>query len=347
MTWDDRILTDRELREFLRPETTPPLAGLVEALVGYHKQAWPMLRDGYHAMERAALKRVDVDGSFVLVQHNPGRIRSTAARVDKESVAARDCFLCPDRLPPEEKGIAYGEEFILLCNPLPVLEQHLSVVHRDHVAQSIWNNFEVLLQLAFDLGRDYIALYNGPECGASAPDHLHFQVCRRSSLPIESALRATEEPPAETCDICDRQPRDDFELLTLGDGGRAAIVFQATIAQRLSTWLYETLGELARRSQRSEPMVNLLCTHDGKKWTAVLFPRVRHRPTCFYEDAPNQILISPGAIDMAGVLVVPHREHFERIGPDDVQTIFGEVSMAENEVNDVVERVCERAGIVE
>jgi hypothetical protein len=203
---------------------------------------------------------------------------------------------------------------------------------------------KLLPSLAFDLGPDFVVLYNGPECGASAPDHLHFQAARRAALPIEAALSSTEDPPVESCDICSRHPRDDFELFTMGDAGRTAIVFRATIAERLLAWLHETLAELGRRSNRPEPMVNILCSHDGNKWTAIVFPRIRHRPACYYADGDNQLLVSPGAIDMAGLIVVPRHEHFERIGPFDVQAIFTEVSMHEDEVNDVVERVCELAG---
>ena len=344
MNWETRIIDDRELGPFLQNNDSSVLAQRVSGLVEYQKATWRMLREGYDALEHAEMKQLNIDGSFVLVQHNPRRIRSTAARVDKTSVEQRACFLCPDKLPAEEKALLYGDEFLLLCNPLPVLYQHLSVVHRDHIDQRISNNIGLLLNLAADLGPEYVVLYNGPECGASAPDHLHFQACRRSALPIEAAMRATEDPPAESCDICDRQPRDDFELFTMGDGGRTAIVFRATIAERMSAWVYETLAELGRRSNRPEPMVNILCSHDGKKWTMIIFPRARHRPACYYAEGESQLLVSPGAIDMAGIIVVPHREHFDRIGPGEVQTIYSEVSLDEADVNDAIERVCELAG---
>ncbi|HEU4388644.1 MAG TPA: DUF4922 domain-containing protein [Blastocatellia bacterium] len=343
MSWETRIVYDRDLGPYLQADDSS-LATRVTGLVEHQKATWPMLREGYDALDHAEMKQLNVDGSFVLVQHNPRRIRSTAARVDRESVEQRGCFLCPDKLPAEEKALLYGDEFLLLCNPLPVLYQHLSVVHRDHVEQQVLTNIGLLLSLAADLGPQYLVLYNGPECGASAPDHLHFQACRRSALPIETALGSTEDPPAESCDICDRHPRDDFELFTMGDSGRTAIVFRATVAERMAAWVHETLAELGRRSNRLEPMVNILCSHDGEKWTVIIFPRARHRPACFYAEGDSQLLVSPGAIDMAGVIVVPHREHFDRIGPDEVQAIYSEVSMPEDEVNDAVERVCELAG---
>jgi hypothetical protein len=243
--------------------------------------------------------------------------------------------------------MAYGGDFVILCNPMPVLDRHLSIVHRDHIPQRFEGVAETLLALAYDLGPDWFALYNGPECGASAPDHLHLQACARSLAPIEKSLRAGDAPAGERCEICESGPRDEFELFTLTDCGRTAVVFRGNDPDPLSRWVYEVVAELGGGTSRPEPMINLIATHDGRLWTIFLFPRARHRPACFFAEGEQRLIVSPGAIDMAGVLVLPEREHFDRIDADLVQQIYSEVSLSEDLVNEAVERVCERSGIEE
>jgi hypothetical protein len=358
MRWEERIITAQELKPYLAapnlaaPNLAAPSGGSVikqvDALIEHQKQNWPMLAEGYAAFEAIETKRVQVDGSDVIVQHNPKRIRSTAARVDKASVGARACFLCSDSLPVEEKAIAYGDDLMILCNPFPILDRHLSIVHRDHTAQQIDGNLESLLQLARDLAPDYFVLYNGPQCGASAPDHLHFQACSRAGLPIE-ALLADDPPEAAHCDICATSASEGFELFTLTNGGRTVIVFRGNRADELAGWVYQTINELSRdsfgdnsfgdKSFGDEPMVNIISTYDKNQWTVYLFPRARHRPACYFAEGEERLLVSPGAIDMAGVIVVPERNHFERIGAKQVEAIYAEVSMGEDRVIEVVERV--------
>jgi hypothetical protein len=343
MRWEERIITAQELKPYLAAQNDSSVIEHVNALIEHQKQSWPMLAEGYAAFEAMETKRAQVDGSDVIVQHNPKRIRSTAARVDKESVGARACFLCSDSLPVEEKAIAYGDDLMILCNPFPILDRHLSIVHRDHTAQQIDDNLELMLQLARDLAPDYFVLYNGPQCGASAPDHLHFQACLRSGLPIE-ALLADDPSEAAHCDICATSASEGFELFTLTNGGRTVIVFRGNRGDELGGWVYQTINELSRdsfgnNSFGNEPMVNIISTYDKNQWTVYLFPRARHRPACFFAEGEERLLVSPGAIDMAGVIVVPERDHFERIGAEQVEAIYAEVSLGEDRVIEVVERV--------
>ena len=285
-------------------------------------------------------KRVRVEESEVVIQHNPRRVRSTAASVDKASVENRRCFLCAENLPPEEKGIAYGEDLIILCNPFPVLDRHLSIVHREHVPQQIAGNVEQLLSLAHDLGSSYFVLYNGPECGASAPDHLHFQACSRELLPIEDNLYDDEPVMVEDCNYCEETARNSFELFTLGGCGRSVVVFRGGNREEVAIWVYQVIKELTLQTDKDEPLINIICTYDPRVWTVYLFPRAKHRPASFYAEGEDRLVVSPGAIDMAGVVVVPEREHFERLDGERLASIFSEVSMNGTTVNDLVDSVC-------
>ncbi|HEX6739490.1 MAG TPA: DUF4922 domain-containing protein, partial [Vicinamibacteria bacterium] len=164
------------------------LPGLVAELLAQQRQAWPLLRDGYAAWARSQTRRVAVRSAEVVLQHNAGRLRNTTADVAAAAAGARPCFLCPQSLPPEEQGIAFGDELVILCNPYPILDRHLSITHREHRPQRLSGRLETMLTLAQALGPEFFVLYNGPRCGASAPDHLHFQACARALLPIARDL---------------------------------------------------------------------------------------------------------------------------------------------------------------
>lgn len=339
MNWDERIISEEELSHHMKDQSRRDLAARVEALIEQQRQAWPLLREGYEALALSETRRVPVEESEVVVQHNPKRIRSTAASVDKASISGRRCFLCPENLPPEEKGIKYGDDLIILCNPFPVLDRHLSIVDCRHVEQKIENRFEALLMLAADLGSSYFVLYNGPECGASAPDHFHLQACSRALLPIEDDIRAGEPEKIAHCSICEEAARDTSELFTLGNCGRSVIVLRGNDDNEIASWFESVLGELPRQSRVREPMLNVITTYEDGVWTVYLFPRSRHRPACFFAEGDDQLLVSPGAIDMAGVVVVPQHEHFLKIDGDRVAAIFAEVSCNEDDINEMLERM--------
>ena len=340
MNWDEKLISERELRAYQDEDSDQSLEARVAALVDQQNETWPLLREGIEAFAQIETKRVRVEESEVVIQHNPRRIRSTAAAVDQASVGNRRCFLCPEGLPPEEKGIGYGDDLVILCNPFPVLDRHLSMVHREHVPQQIEGNVEMLLSLAHDLGTSYFVLYNGPECGASAPDHLHFQACSRELLPIEENLYDDEPVMSEDCSYCEETARNSFELFTLGGCGRSVVVFRGGNRDEVAHWVYEVIKELAAQTDKTEPLINIICTYDPKLWTVYLFPRSKHRPSVFFAEGEQRLVVSPGAIDMAGVVVVPERDHFDKIDGERVAAIFSEVSMNGEIVNDLVDELC-------
>jgi hypothetical protein len=344
VNWDERIIREEELNRYLSEGVRAGFAARVEALMEQQRQTWPLLREGYEALALAETRRVRVVESEVVIQHNPRRIRSTAASVDKESIMGRRCFLCADNLPPEEKGIEYGGDLVILCNPFPVLDRHLSIVHRRHVEQKIDGYVEAMLSLASDLGPGYFILYNGPECGASAPDHFHLQACSRELLPIENDMTAAEPEQAAHCAACGGDAGGRFELFTLAGCGRSVVVFRGTDERELAEWFYRVLGRLPLGSGEAEPMVNVVTTCDEGVWTVYLFPRARHRPACFFAEGEDRLLVSPGAIDMAGVVVVPHREHYLKIDGERAAAIFAEVSRDEREINEMLEHMSGREG---
>lgn len=339
MNWDERIISREELSRYLNGAVRRNLVAQVSAMIEQQYATWPLLREGYDALAHIETKRITVADSEVVVQHNPKRIRSTAAAVDKTSVDKRPCFLCAENLPVEEKGIAYGSELVILCNPFPILDKHLSIVHRRHIEQKIDGNIETLLAMAADLAPDYFVLYNGPRCGASAPDHLHFQACSRELLPVEQELKSGDPAEEAHCSVCEETRRDSFELFSLEGYGRSVIVFRGGNAEEIALWFYRVLDELPRDGQAAEPMMNIICTYESETYTLYVFPRTRHRPSYFFAEGDERLLVSPGAIDMAGVVVVPEREHFAKLGREQMEAIYSEVSFSDAAVGEILERV--------
>src|SRR6185295_5196739 len=340
MSWDEHIIEISELSAYLDGDASSDLDSLALALIEHQLANWPLLAEGSAAFQEIETKTVRVEETEVVIQHNPRRIRSTAAEIDKAKVSGRPCFLCAANLPEEEKGIAYGDDLVILCNPFPILDRHLSIVHREHIEQKIEGNVETLLDLARDFGPDFFALYNGPECGASAPDHLHFQVCSRELLPIEEHVFDEEPQLADDCSYFEETARNSFELFTLGGCGRSVVVFRGGNRSELARWVYAVLYELGQTTDRAEPLVNIVCVYDTKLWTVYLFPRAKHRPAAFYAEGENRLNVSPGAIDMAGVVVVPERAHFDKIDGERITGIFAEVTMNRDVLNELIDDMC-------
>ncbi len=155
----------------------------IDRLIEEQAASWPMLARGMEGLRHALTKPVDVNGFRIQVRHLPHRIVSTTANVDPDSVAKRPCFLCPSNLPPEEEGLEFNDDYTIYCNPFPILEKHLTIVHRHHRPQRIAGQIENMLALAEALP-GFFVIYNGARCGASAPDHLHFQACWGKGVPI-------------------------------------------------------------------------------------------------------------------------------------------------------------------
>jgi hypothetical protein len=291
----------------------------VEQLFRTQVQKWPRLARGVEGLAQAETRPVRIDWFDVFVRHIPHRVTSTTAAVDRESVAKRPCFLCSANLDPEEEGIPFGSDFMIYCNPFPIVDRHLTIVHREHGAQQIANRTGNMLDVAAALP-GYFVIYNGPECGASAPDHMHFQAGSRSLFPIEKETRGMTGPAV----------RNYARTLLLFRGGdRFALMDQMHHAIQL---LAEATGK------RSEPLINIAVFYESKEWTVYLFPRQKHRPAVFHT---GELTVSPASIDLCGIFVVPLAKDFERITGDMIAGIFREVTLPEAQVKEIAEKLGE------
>ncbi|MEK7830708.1 MAG: DUF4922 domain-containing protein, partial [Acidobacteriota bacterium] len=279
MNWERRIL----------PPEGGTLNASVEALIAQQIATWPMLREAVAGLEQVAVKQFTVKGTEVFAQFNPARIVSTAAKVDAATIRERPCFLRANNLPPEEKGIAFGERFVVLCNPFPVLPNHLVITAREHTPQEIAWNFGVMLDLARELGEEWFVLYNGPRCGASAPDHFHFQACSRDGVPLFNDFDFWLDRDSNRAGyVVNHNYR--FNLMVSAGIDRSALV----------DWFALATGHLAAVTNSDvEPMLNLIVTYQHDHWRVFILPRSKHRPACYNAEGDARLTISPAAIDLA------------------------------------------------
>ena len=299
----------------------PFLCKLCADLLARQKKCWPHLRDGYAGLDAALTREIAADGYSVKLQYNPRRIVSSAAAVDPESIRRRRCFLCIESLPEEQLRILYRGAYLILCNPAPIFPQHFTISNRLHVPQAIENDLVAILLLAEDFGPGWSVFYNGPQCGASAPDHLHFQAAPAGMMPVENEIvKEKNRLPVGRA--------GDASVLASVGLGRPVIIVEGRGRKGIADALSRVIAALREiRRMPDEPMMNLLCSHDGAQWRILMFPRRRHRPEAYYREGDGRVLISPGAVDMGGLIITAIEKDFHAVDAGQVGCIFREVSM--------------------
>jgi ATP adenylyltransferase/5',5'''-P-1,P-4-tetraphosphate phosphorylase II len=306
-------------------DTNKSAAQLLSEFAEAQKLNWPLAMANYEGLKSVENKTFTFDGFQVKVQFNPERMRSSAAKVDKTSIAERQCFLCNENRPQEQKAIAFGEEFLILVNPFPIFKTHLTISSNTHIPQRFLANAPALLDLAAAM-EGFTVLYNGPESGASAPDHLHFQAGESDFLPLSSEF---ERLKAHTGQLL--FSGFHTRVWAFGNYLRKMISIQTdSITEGLGAieLFIQKFSEL--QPEKVEPMVNVLCSWNKGKWTIHLFPRKAHRPTQFFASGNDQLLISPGSVDLGGVFVTPRKEDFDKISQADIINIMEQVSINQN-----------------
>ena len=287
----------------------------IEDLFRRQAIAWPRLAAGLQGLAAARTRRLRVGWFDVYLRLIPHRLASSTAATDMDSVAKRPCFLCGSNMPAEEEGAPFDDYLVIYCNPFPIIERHLTIAHREHRPQRIAGQLENMLKLAAALP-GYFVFYNGPECGASAPDHLHFQAGSRGLFPIER----------ETANLPDAAP---------ASYARKVFIFRDRDELSIASRLNEVLDLLGKSTSFGiEPMINLSVYYDSGQWTAYLFPRSKHRPRAYYA---GELTVSPAALDMCGVFVTPRPRDFEAITAADIEAIYREVTLPDDQFRRVAD----------
>lgn len=314
-------------------KTNKPTTQILQEFVEAEKLMWPLAASNYKGLEKVEEKSFQFDGFQVKAQFNPERMRSSVAEVDKQSIAARKCFLCSENRPPEQDGIPFGDDFLILVNPFPIFKNHFTISCNRHIDQRFIPNVKTLLELAKAMER-FTVFYNGPECGASAPDHLHFQAGESNFMPISEDFNRLKH----TAQML--YSNDRTEVVAFDNYLRKMISIE-------TNWMEEALKMIniyytyfaAMQPEKVEPMMNVLCSFSEDKWTIHLFPRKAHRPTHFYEEGEKQILISPGSVDFGGVFILPRREDFDKISKENIVDILAQVCVNQDVFLELTEKI--------
>jgi hypothetical protein len=304
------------------------LSRLCLELLSEQKKTWQDLREGYKSLRNIKERDVSCRGFSIRLQQNPGRIRSSLADVGGKNIHERQCFLCLNHLPESQRGILYRNDYLILCNPMPVFSSHFTISLLDHRRQAIAEHIDTLLQLMSDFGSCWTILYNGPQCGASAPDHLHFQAIPSGQMPVEKEIRGKK---GLTLMI----QVDGVSLYRLRDVGREVLILEGdnpTAVGKVFKGFLSALGKVLLINE--EAMINIAGFHKRRKYCFIIFPRRKHRPDAFFKEGDARVVVSPGVIDMGGVLITPVEKDFYRLDAASAEAIYGEVSLE----GEIVER---------
>ena len=272
----------------------------IDQLFIEQQRDWEQLRAATEQLDHINVKEFNWGNELkVNIQFNPSRMESVSAKVDKGSLEKRPCFLCEKNRPKAQSGIPFLNKYIILLNPFPILRNHLTIALHSHVPQRIRKKTGDMLTLA-ELLPDYIVFYNGPKCGASAPDHFHLQAG------LKSPVLMAGENELRSCLVIESASKSEVE-------------------ERFED-VYQYLH--SRQPEEEEPLFNLIAFVENNRYVLHIFPRKAHRPRQFHEEGKRQLLVSPGAIDMAGVIITVREEDFNKIRKEEIEDIYSQVSMA-------------------
>jgi hypothetical protein len=308
------ILARQQLNE--RRQYVPSLHE-VEEFFWNEVKNWPEADSRYKALDNVEVKTLQMGSYSLQAQWNPARMISTGADITPQALAKRPCFLCEKNRPTAQHALPVMEQYQLLANPFPILQEHFTVPVIEHTPQSIKGRFRDLFRMAQQMPR-YIVFYNGPACGASCPDHMHFQAGARGITPIERDWENVYQPKLKPF-------AKGISLLT--DYACPVLVIRTADVAEASECFERLCNALPLHIGEMEPRINVVCWREDGEVVTLVFPRVKLRPDCYFATGEEQLLISPGTLDMCGLLITPREHDFKRLTPQQAQSILQEVSL--------------------
>lgn len=286
---------------------------------------WPLAAAGYSALRNVRVKSLNLDGMSIKVQFNPARIVSTSAKIDNHSLSERPCFLCRSNRPDHQKAIEWGG-YNILVNPYPIFPRHLTIAANAHAPQTIEGRIGDMIKLAVAL-KAYVIFYNGARCGASAPDHMHFQAGNSDFLPLDKWINEAGLTPILS--------ESNMVLSEVLSTPVKFFVIDAGDCLSAESDFLKLMDAMSIPEGDSEPMMNVLAYAIPSGVRVVVIPRKRHRPSFYGSEGVGAMMISPGAVDMAGVIITPREKDFENLNSDIVRKIYTEVSLNNQDIKKI------------
>lgn len=305
----------------------------IQKFVRDQLSCWPLACANFRALKNVETKTVNVGGLDVILQHNPARVISSAAKLDPESVAKRKCFLC-NRF-PEQTSLRFdgrkGKKYDILLNPYPIFPEHLVIAMAQHCDQSIWKRFVDILDLSRKY-HGYTFFYNGPHSGASAPDHHHFQAAPSGLMPLENAIKEGKSAAVVTS-------MQDAVLYRFTKYLNGIFIIKAQTSKSMAKMFYRLLDCAGTAENEPEPLINLFSWYEGNEYTTAVVFRRSHRSHHYFSEGPDHLTMSPGCADMGGYLIVPVKEDFDKLDDSLAEELLREVTISEEEQNLIIWRL--------
>lgn len=313
----------------------------IDKFVKDQLSVWPLAAENYRSLKKAGSKVLSIGGLPVTVQLNPCRRISSEASLDKESINRRPCFLCPENRPAEQTNMEFegrkGRRYRVTLNPYPIFPSHLVISSFEHTPQSIWHRYQDLLDFVRE-NNEYLGFYNGPESGASAPDHMHFQACPQGLTPLQNRvdelLAAGDD---KTLDYLTNVK--EARLFHLNEYARGVFVLCGATAKSTAKLFYRLLDCAPVPDGSSEPKMNIIAwCHEGEYRTAVIF-RERHRPHNYSSSGADHLAMSPGCADLAGVYVTTREDDFDKLDAGLLSQVVREIAASEETEKEIIWRL--------
>lgn len=267
------------------------------------------------------------------LQWNPARIVSTGAKIDKKTLGERPCFLCDKNRPKEQMSKQIDEKFHLLVNPFPILPVHFTIPARKHQPQLIYKNYGEMHRF-ISLHSDLMVFYNGPKCGASAPDHLHFQAGTNGILPLQANWQRLSRNLTDIISL-----NDEEKISVVRDFIVPAFVIISKSAESDEALFRRLYKAMPQRGDETEPMMNIISWRKGEEFISVVIPREKHRPEAYFAEGDAQFLVSPGALDMSGLIITPREEDFRKLTEEKVLSLLQECGVSEEKMNAIIAKL--------
>lgn len=267
------------------------------------------------------------------LQWNPARIVSTGAKIDKKTLGERPCFLCDKNRPKEQMSKQIDEKFHLLVNPFPILPVHFTIPARKHQPQLIYKNYGEMHRFIC-LHSDLMVFYNGPKCGASAPDHLHFQAGTNGILPLQTNWQRLSRNLTDIISL-----NDEEKISVVRDFIVPAFVIISKSAESDEALFRRLYKAMPQRGDETEPMMNIISWRKGEEFISVVIPREKHRPEAYFAEGDAQFVVSPGALDMSGLIITPREEDFRKLTEEKALSLLQECGVSEEKMNAIIAKL--------
>ena len=267
------------------------------------------------------------------LQWNPARIVSTGAKIDKKTLGERPCFLCDKNRPKEQMSKQIDEKFHLLVNPFPILPVHFTIPARKHQPQLIYKNYGEMHRF-ISLHSELMVFYNGPKCGASAPDHLHFQAGTNGILPLQTNWQRLSRNLTDVISL-----NDEEKIAVVRDFLVPAFVIISKSAESDEALFHRLYKAMPQRGDETEPMMNIISWRKGEEFISVVIPREKHRPEAYFAEGCAQFVVSPGALDMSGLIITPREEDFRKLTEEKALSLLQECGVSEDKMNAIIAKL--------